>query len=298
MKEPVMPPFSATLIGVIRGAANLYDMLVSDAMLYGGSGHAFLMHIHPELCPSGPDTWTMDGFFRQLRGVGISMTPCGFFGPDSSAAQRREAEAWVRQRMEAGVPCSLLNLEHQLITGIDAEGMQTAQPWPGMAFPPARLTFGSWAELGKDIHITFFSLQRTNPLPAEHVVKNSLRYALDLYDQPQRHQAPGCAVGAGAWAAWIEAVGTGHGSSHGSWWNSMVWSECRERAGDYFDEIARCHAGSIPGAAVLAEEYRRVGAALREAGLKETPDARRLSLLATARDAEAVCIQRIRESIK
>jgi hypothetical protein len=50
--------------------------------------------------------------------------------------------------------------------------------------------------------------------------------------------------------------------------------------------------GVIRGAANFYE------AALREAGLKETPDARRLSLLATAREAEAVCIRRIRESIK
>jgi hypothetical protein len=105
-------------------------------------------------------------------------------------------------------------------------------------------------------------------------------------------------VGPAAYATWISAVSAGHGSSHGGWWNAMVWSECREKAGDYFDEIGRRHPRLVPSAALLAEHYRAVAAALRGAGQKETPDGRRLSLLAGARDREAECIHLIRETLR
>ncbi len=103
---------------------------------------------------------------------------------------------------------------------------------------------------------------------------------------------------AGAYAAWINAVSTGHGTSHGAWWNAMVWSECRDRAGDYFEEIGRRFPGLVPPAEVLAEHYHAVAAALRETGRKETPDDRRLTLLAGARDREGECIQLIRAALR
>jgi hypothetical protein len=291
-----MPAFSTTLLGVIRGVADCYGMTHSDAMLYGLSGHAFLMNIEPTLCPSGPYCWNGEGFARQLRCLGIAMTPFGFLGAESGGAKRGEAERWVREHMDAGVPCSLLNMEHQLITGIDAEGIQTAQPWPKMDFPPARLTFGTWAELGKEIHVTFFAWPKCEPAALPEAVRDSLRFALDLCDNPGAHQELGYSVGAGAYAAWISAVSSGHGTSHGAWWNAMVWSECRDRAGDYFDEISRWHPGLVPQAAVLAGHYHAIAASLREAGQKETPDGRRLALLAGARDREAECIHLIREA--
>jgi hypothetical protein len=226
------------------------------------------------------------------------MIPFGFLGGESDAVRRGEAERWVNERMDAGVPCSLLNMEHQLVTGIDSAGMQTAQPWQKMDFPPARLTFGTWAELGKEIHVTFFAYEKIDAMEEEQAIRDSLRYALDLCDLPERHQEPGYSVGAGAYAAWISAVSSGHGTSHGAWWNSMVWSECRQRAGDYFDEIGRRHPGLVPAAALLAGHYHSIAAALRETGQKETPDSRRLSLLAGARDTEAECIHRIRELLR
>jgi hypothetical protein len=176
--------------------------------------------------------------------------------------------------------------------------METARPWPNMEFPPGRLTFGTWAELGDEVHVTFFAYQMIDPLDEEQVIRGSLRYALDLCDRPERHQEPGYSVGAAAYAAWISGVSSGHGSTHGNWWNSMVWSECREKAGEYFDEIGPRHPGMVPAAAELASDYRLIAAALREAGLSETPDARRLSLLAGARDREAGCILRIRETLR
>jgi hypothetical protein len=34
------------------------------------------------------------------------------------------------------------------------------------------------------------------------------------------------------------ALRAGHGAGHGAWLNATVWSECRARAADFFEEIA------------------------------------------------------------
>jgi hypothetical protein len=295
MKDLSMLPFNTTLLGVVRGVADFYDMNVSDATLYGGSGHAFLMNIHPELCPSGPYVWQREGFMRLLRNLGLVMEASGFCTGGSNEAERADAETWVRDRMRAGLPCSMLNLENQLLTGVDATGFHTARPWPGMDFPPAHLSFGSWAELGSDIHLMFFSFRRTRPADEETIIRDGLRYAVELYDHPERTEVEGYAVGARAWANWIAGVRGGHGAEHGCWWNSTVWSECREKAADWLEETARHHPRIPATGPALAADYRRIAGALREAGNKEMPAAEKTALLESAREIEARCIERIRE---
>ena len=54
-----MYPFETTLMGVLKGVADYFDIAVSDAWLFGGSGHAFLINIHEQLCPSGPYVWKL-----------------------------------------------------------------------------------------------------------------------------------------------------------------------------------------------------------------------------------------------
>ena len=48
--------------------------------------------------------------------------------------------------MDEDSPCSLLNMENQLITGYDDTGFDTAQPWcpHNKDFPPRRLSSGTW----------------------------------------------------------------------------------------------------------------------------------------------------------
>ena len=59
---------------------------------------------------------------------------------------RSKLEATLRERMDEDSPCSLLNMENQLITGYDDTGFDTAQPWypHNKDFPPRRLSSGTW----------------------------------------------------------------------------------------------------------------------------------------------------------
>ena len=49
-----MPPFNTSLMGVLKGVFDYYDIKISSGMAYAGSGHAFLINIHEVVCTSGP----------------------------------------------------------------------------------------------------------------------------------------------------------------------------------------------------------------------------------------------------
>jgi hypothetical protein len=72
-----------------------------------------------------------------IGNLGLEMTDLGFFAPQSTPQDRAAVEQRVREALDAGIPCSLINLENQLITGYDHTGFFTAQPWaPKVDFPP------------------------------------------------------------------------------------------------------------------------------------------------------------------
>jgi hypothetical protein len=288
------PPFNTTLMGVLRGVIEHFELSATNAALYGGSGHAFLMNVHEELCPSGPYCWTYDGFLALVRNLGIEMTRLGSFSRESGPTERAAIEASLRELLDRGVPCSLLNMENQLVTGYDDAGLLTAQPWaPHVDFPPARLSFGTWAELGDEVHVTFYSFRPVPPSRAEKTIADSLRFAADLHRCPSRHTDRPYAVGAGAYAAWIGAVQKGHGGSHGNWWNGMVWTECRARAAEYFTEIAASHPLAAPEALALAGDYRMIADCLQKASDKSLDAREKITLLQRAGALEAGSIERI-----
>ena len=129
IEELCVPGFNTTLMGVVRGVASYYGLRASDAVLYGGSGHAFVINIHKELCPSGPYCWDPARFVGLLRNLGLERTDHGFFGAGSSPSARAAVEEVLRGELDRGMPCALLNMEDQLITGYDDTGFLTTQPW-------------------------------------------------------------------------------------------------------------------------------------------------------------------------
>lgn len=289
-----MPPFNTTLMGVLRGVLDHYGIGASDAMLYGGSGHAFLMNIHEQLCPSGPYCWKYDGFVGLLRNLGVEMTDLGSFSTGSTAAERAAVEGRIKDLLAQGVPCSLLNLENQLITGFDDTGFHSFQPWaPRMDFPPGRLTFGTWVELGGEVHLTFFSFRKIEPAGERDTIEKSLRFAIDLHRTPARYTDKPYAVGAEAYTAWIGAVRKGCGASHGNWWNGTVWAECRGRASEYFAEIAASHPEVATDARVLADEFKAIAEALGRVSDRNLDPREKIALLEGAGSRETASLARI-----
>jgi hypothetical protein len=284
-------PFNTTALGVLRGVATYYDLPVSDAFLFGATGHAFLINIHEELCPSGPYCWNRAPFERLAGNLGIEVVDHGFFGAGNGPVPRGEIEAILMAELRRGVPCSLLNMENQLITGFDDTGLLTAQPWaPHVDFPPKHLTFGTWAELGEGIHLSFYTFRRGQPVAPLQAAAAGLEYAVDLHRHPEHHSDTPYGAGPRAYQTWISAVRAGHGNSHGNWWNGTVWAECRAMACRFLREIAAEHPRVADQALALATAFGEIAELVQKASDKELADDVKVAALESAAAREASTI--------
>lgn len=288
-----MPCLNTTMMGVLKGVCDYYDINLSTPMLYGGSGHAFLMNIHEALCPSGPYCWNRSDFYKLVRNLGVEMVDHGFFCNSSGEPERASMESILRDSLDAGIPCSLLNMENQLIDGYDETGLHTAQPWFPHDFPPAHLTFGTWEEFGGECHVNFFTFSKAEPATLNKTLADSLRYAVDLYERPSEHTSEHYGVGAVAYDRWIGAVKSGSGDSHGNWWNGTVWAECRYQASKYFEEIANHRQEVAVLAWDLSQEYSIIADSLRKASDKLMGAGEKIAILEQASAQECACIPRI-----
>lgn len=272
---------NTTMMGVYRAALDVYDLPVSTPALFGLSGHAFVINIHNELCPSGPYCWGRPYVEKLAANVGLDVRDLGFFSQKSTPAERAAVETQLREALDAGVVCALINMENQLITGYDDTGFHTAQPWPQMDFPPKHLSFGSWSELDNEIHINFYTLSRREPAELKPSVLASLRYLVDFNRNPANHTREPYHCGLSAYPAWIDAIRAGHGNSHGHWWNAFVYAECRANAADFFREVTPALAMPELGP-TLAEHYATTARCLMSASEKSLAPDKQIALLQQA----------------
>jgi len=293
-----MYPFETTLMGVLKGVADYFDIAVSDAWLFGGSGHAFLINIHEQLCPSGPYCWNYENFFKLVKNLGISIKDLGFFSAESTPNERRKIEEVLKRSIDNRIPCSLLNMENQMISGHDDTHFIVQQPWPkvDLPFTPKTLTFQNWKELGNEIHINFFTFAKIGKADDETIIRESLSYALDMTRNPDKYRLEHYHIGLKAYDAWIRAVNDGYGASHGNWWNGTVWRECREMASRYFSEIAtKCQGKISKKATELSDQYKKLAKLLNKTKDKKLADSEKIRTLQDARKAEETCINEIEE---
>jgi hypothetical protein len=294
-----MPPYNTTMMGVVKGALDFYGLNMSPAMAFGGSGHAFLINIHDELCPSGPYCWNYDPFYRLLRNLGVAMTDLGFFHAGSSPAERAGIEQTLKEHLDRGKPCSFCNMENQTIHGYDDQKFLLGIPWKPMEITPETLTLGSWQEFGKEIHVNFFVFEKLGKQDDSVVIRDSLSHAVDLFRNPRQYTGERYGVGPNAYDNWAKANETGHGASHGNWWNAQVWSECRQMAAGYFTEIAALRPGEVAKRArVLSRDYREIAGLLAKAGDKELGAGAKAGIIRDLKTREASAISQVEELLR
>jgi hypothetical protein len=221
----------------------------------------------------------------------------GCYSFDTSLEERHAVEQILREHLERGFPCALLNMENQLITGVDETGFLTAQPWaPTVDFPPKHLTFGSWEELGREIHLNFFTFDKKVPVSDLNAIRHSLRFAVLLANPTYLHPDGGdYSSGLSAFDTWSDAIAQGDGTGHGNWWNGTVWSECRHMAGKYFEEIAEHYPAITSRAIELATRYTSIGHLLYRVSDKTLPPDEQIALLVKAKSIESSCIPLLTE---
>ncbi len=288
--------FNTTLIGVIRGIADYMNIDLTTPELYGRSGHAFFLNIHGAICPSGPYCWNIDPFILLLENCGIRMNKLGFYSADSSQEDKNALENIIRKELEKGNPCSILNMEHQLIIGVDDSGFVCTQPWK-MDFPSAHLAFGSWEEIKDEIHACFYSFEKIEVAGSISSFVKAMQFVKDLNVNPQNYTVSPYTAGISAYDVWISGIKKGYGKEHGNWWNGTVWSECRKQAAIYFDEMS----AELPEYSEILLKlkmlFNEVSDILLKVGNKELEDTKKIDLLVKATRLEINSLQLVDELI-
>jgi len=292
-----VPPFHNTLLGMIKAVSDYYGLDYSDAMLYGGSGQASFINIHKEICPSGPYVWNYEPFFKLLKNLGINMTDSGMYTAENTEDEINEVEKKMRNLMDAGIPCGLANLENQMILGYDDTGFDLSQPW-GDEFPVGRVTYGTWDEFKEDKFACFYSFTTIDKADRKKMFIDSLKYAVDISDNDKEHSREGYTAGIKAYDTFIEAVENGHGTSHGNWWNCMVYSECRQMASDYFAEMKDIAGGVEDICTSISKDYKLVAEGLNKAADKSIPIKPKIELIKEIKKTEEQALDKIRKLLE
>jgi hypothetical protein len=239
-------------LGCIKGCLEYLGVDVSDAWLYGGTGHAFVINLHEQVCPSGPTAWRTVKLFELGVNLGYRLDGVfGFKGQEGFSALQKRAWEHARQAIDQGRPCYGWELEipeFYVVYGYDdGDGDNVA----GYYYSGPGCDEGKgpkpWQELG-DTGIGVLELYSVWPGEVADdatTVKQALTFALEHAANPEEWIFEHYRAGPAGFDNWIGALQEGVASDMGVRYNTGVWLECRKNAVGFLEEAKR----RLPGRA-------------------------------------------------
>lgn len=232
----------SSFMGCLKGIADYYSLNYSLPWLFAASGHAFLINIHDQICPSGPYCWDFSKSFDLLSQVevGFKISDLGFFNGETPPPTRSQLEEKIRSLIDHGIPLILLNMDFQIIKGYNDNALLLEPYLPKIksSFPP-KLTYSTWNEFN-ELHMNVFSVEKVDR--SFHAPKKFLKIILDAALQMGTTSNVWTngkySTGLAAYDRWMAAKELGDRKHWGHHWNGLVWSESREMASKFFLEIA------------------------------------------------------------
>ena len=235
-------------LGCIKGCVDYLGIDVSEAWLYGGTGHAFVINLHEGVCPSGPTAWRTVKLFELGKNLGYTID--GVFGlksNDDFAAVQERAWEHVVQAIDQGRPCYGWELEipeFYVVYGYDEVGYHYSGPGCDGGKGPK-----PWRELG-DTGIGVLELYSIAPGQAADdatTVAEALSFALEHAANPKEWIFEHYRAGLGGYDNWISALRAGKASDMGMRYNAGVWLECRKNAVGFLEEAKERLSGRADG---------------------------------------------------
>jgi hypothetical protein len=286
-------------LGCIKGCLDYLGLDVSDAWLFGATGHAFVINVHEVVCPSGPTAWNTEMLFKLGKNIGYEID--GVFGmksADDFAEKQKLAWEHAKSAIDQGLPCYGWELdipEYYVVYGYDDAGYYFSGPGCDEGKGPK-----PWQELEIGI-IEMYSVRVGQAADDVQTVKEALAFALEHATGPARWIFPKYKAGLDGYNAWIRALEGGTADGFGMAYNTAVWTECRGYAVLFLQEAKERLEGrgealfdeAIDRYQVVHENLQTVTEAYpfhgMEPGHIKDPARVRTALdaLRTARDAEA-----------
>jgi hypothetical protein len=224
-------------LGCIKGCLDHLDIKASDAWLYGASGHAFIINMHGEMCPSGPTAWNSEGLLKLIENIGCKIE--GIHSHKGAADfEEKKKEVWkfTKQAIDSGFPCfgwELAIPEYYVVYGYDDDHYLFKGPAMNPETKPK-----SWQELGEAETATLY-MSSVRPARAKgdaDVVKEALSFAVEHAREPEKWTFPKYMTGPGAFDNWIKALESDSANGFGAAYNAEVWHECRHLAVEFLKE--------------------------------------------------------------
>ncbi len=230
-------PKWTTHLGSLGGCLEYLGVEMSDAWLFGGTGHAFVMNIHEVLCPSGPTAWNTEMVFKLGRNLGYTIESVfARKGQEHFAETQKRAWEATKQAIDDGLPCYGWELhipEFYVVHGYDDVGYYFNGPGADGGKMPK-----PWQELG-DTEIgviEMYSVQSAEAKEDATVVRQALEFAVAIRDDADKWSFDLYKMGLAAYDLWIESTENGKANGFGTAFNAAVWAECRNYARDFLVE--------------------------------------------------------------
>ena len=99
-------------LGCVKGCLNYLGLEMTEGWLYGGTGHAFIINMAKDACPSGPTAWKTMMLYE--LGENLGYVTEGVFGSKHTAnLDELQEQAWehAKKAIDHGRPCYGWELE-------------------------------------------------------------------------------------------------------------------------------------------------------------------------------------------
>jgi hypothetical protein len=224
-------------LGCIKGCLDYLNLDVSDAWLFGATGHAFIINIHDVVCPSGPTAWNCEQLSKLGKNLGYNIEKvCAFKSKPDFTEKQKLAWEHARTAIDKGIPCYGWELdipEFYVVYGYDEEGYYFSGPGCDSGKGPK-----SYKELG-DTGIGVLEMYSVEPgQKSDEVktVKDAFEFVLEHSKSPTKWIFPKYKAGLAGFDNWIQALENGSADGFGMAYNSAVWCECRMFAVEFLKE--------------------------------------------------------------
>ncbi len=230
-------PFASTLMSSIKTAYEYhYKDKIEDSMLFGLTGHAFLLHITNGLGACAPYTFDRSDF-EHLCSTGLGVNVFGesmTTTKDDSEVQKGKVSDFIQDIIDDNELALLSSYEYQVFYDY-GEAFALTHPWDEAMSVTTAISLESLE--GMLDFFTVHKIQKTEKNDLEKSIRDSLKFAIKMLEEPNSMVDSG--FGIEAYDFWLERINQENGVAFGNKWTSTVWAESRKMASNYMVEIKK-----------------------------------------------------------